>query len=200
MFIAIPLSRHVKEQIDKTDAILNELKPFLVNPIVAGGAPRDWYFNVKGKDIDIFVDPQETTQLIGKITELGCTEITEQTGEGLPEQYRSNYITTVISFKYQREAIQIIVKNTTESPLVHFPCSLCLITYKDFSINPTQEFLDSVQLGKIDILDTCNMKYIKKITKRFYAYELRVVRSFRFNIPEFGTRRRTGNIFDDTGF
>ena len=50
MFIAIPLSRHVKEQIDKTDAILNELKPFLVNPIVAGGAPRDWYFNVKGKD------------------------------------------------------------------------------------------------------------------------------------------------------
>ena len=75
-----------------------------------------------------------------------------------------------------------------------------MITYKDFSINPTQEFLDSVQLGKIDILDTCNMKYIKKITKRFYAYELRVVSSFRFNIPEFGTRRRTGNIFDDTGF
>ena len=200
MFIAIPLSRHVKEQIDKTDAILNELKPFLVNPIVAGGAPRDWYFNVKGKDIDIFVDPQETTQLIEKITELGCTEITEQTGEDLPKQYRSNYITTVISFKYQREAIQIIVKNTTESPLVHFPCSLCLITYKDFSINPTQEFLDSVQLGKIDILDTCNMKYIKKITKRFYAYELRVVSSFRFNIPEVGTRRRTGDIFDDIGF
>ena len=75
-----------------------------------------------------------------------------------------------------------------------------MITYKDFSINPTQEFLDSVQLGKIDILDTCNMKYIKKITKRFYAYELRVVSSFRFNIPEFRTRRRTGNIFDDTGF
>ena len=43
------------------------------------------------------------------------------------------------------------------------------------------------------------MKYIKKITKRFYAYELRVVSSFRFNIPEFGTRR-TGDIFDDIGF
>ena len=37
MFIAIPLSRHVKEQIDKTDAILNELKPFLVLFMISFG-------------------------------------------------------------------------------------------------------------------------------------------------------------------
>lgn len=199
MFIAIPLSRYVKQQIDRTDSILNELKPFLINPIVAGGAPRDWYFNVKAKDIDIFVDPQETIELMSKITELGCTEITEQTGENLPEHYRSDYITSVISFNYQRTAIQIIVKNTTESPLLNFPCSLCLITYKDFSINPTQDFLNSVHFGKISILETCGMRYIKKITKRFYTYELEVVARFDFNNPR-RVDRISGSIFDDTGF
>ena len=167
MFDTLPLNRHVTNEMDTTDDLLNLLKEVLVKPVVAGGAPRDWFFNQSCKDIDIFVDPQDVNELSNKLEEVISTPILLQTGDNLPEQYRSNYIVAVFSFRYKIHDFQIIVKNTTVHVLNHFPCSFSLISYEDFTLNPHPLFLQDMYTQNISFTKNCSQRYERKMIQKF---------------------------------
>lgn len=173
MFITPKFKTRVVSQMNSTDLFLGLLRDVLVNPIVCGGAPRDWFFNTTAKDIDIFVDPQEVTPIVDKLSSLNITDVDVKTSEELPENYRSDYISCVISVKHLNIKYQIIVKETTEDPLLKFPCSLSLIIYKDFNLQPHDQFLYSLKNSLLIFRKDCNQKYERKMISYFPNYTIR---------------------------
>ncbi len=189
MFISPIFDNRVQHQMNATDMFLELFKDVLTNPLVCGGAPRDWFFNNTAKDIDIFVDPQDTTPILEKMKELKLNRFSIKTSEELPENYRSDYISSVITVTYLNIVFQIIVKTTNQHPLENFPCSLVLITYKDFNIQPQPLFLSSIRTCTILFKSTCNQKYERKMIKKFRGYDIRYVN--RLIDPGFFENRDT---------
>lgn len=196
MFITPSYSDLVLTQINTTDLLLDLLKDKLVSPVVAGGAPRDWFFNHTAKDIDIFVNPQNLTNLLRDLTEILNVPLISKTTEELPEHYRSDYITAVITFKYNNIEFQIIIKNNTNDVLKDFPCSLSCISYSDFNIKPTQIFLNSIRNGVLYFKNTCNQKYERKMIKLFPTYKIQYrVNLIRSNTPTRLFNAEFGDLF-----
>lgn len=181
MFISPDYSPNVLNQMEKTDALLLKLKDILNKPLVAGGAPRDWFFNLRAKDVDIFVDPQDIPSLVEALNTLDIINVSAQLSEDLDESYRSPYISGVLSFLFEQIAFQIIVKNTTENVLLHFPASIVCITYENFCIKPTPIFLKSIRSSSMLITKSCNQKYERKIIQKFNAYSIQYVTQFRID-------------------
>ena len=176
MFISPDFSPVVLNQMEKTDALLLKLKDVLNNPLVAGGAPRDWFFNNTATDVDVFIDPQDVQLLVEQVKDcLDLPVIDVVTSEQLPENYRSTYISTVISFRFEGVSFQLILKNTIENPLLSFPASVSCITYENFCIKPTQSFLQSIRSSSMLITKSCTQKYERKIIKKFNTYSIRYV-------------------------
>lgn len=176
MFISPDYSPRVLEQMEKTDVLLLKLKDVLNNPLVAGGAPRDWFFNYTATDIDIFTDAQDINQLAEDIkSNLNINIIETVLSENLPEDYRSNYISGVISFRFEYINFQIIIKNTIENVLSFFPISLSLITYENYCIKPTNVFLKAIRSSSMLILRSCSQKYERKIIQKFPSYSIQYV-------------------------
>lgn len=176
MFISPNYSPGVLEQMDKTDVLLLKLKDVLNNPLVAGGAPRDWFFNMLATDVDIFIDTQDIATLIEDIKScLNISSVDVIHSEDLPEEYRSNYISAVLSFRFKYVKFQIIIKNTTENVLSSFPISLCFVTYENYCIKPTNVFLKSIRSSSMLILRSCAQKYERKIMQKFSSYSVQYV-------------------------
>lgn len=173
MFITPPFNNIVLRQMSKTDTLLELCKDVLVNPLVCGGAPRNWFFNSGAKDVDIFVDPQEVKPILDKLQEINARNIEVKTSEELPEQYRSNFISCVITFDYSNIIFQIIIKQTTASALDSFPCSLSLIFYKDYNIQPLPIFFKSVAEATLYFTPDCNQRYERKLIKYFNNYKVK---------------------------
>lgn len=195
MFITPDFSNTVKNQMLATDSLLATLEKVLTNPVVAGGAPRDWFFNYRAKDIDIFVDPVEDIVALSRLINSKIPTLSNlvvKTSDTLPEQYRSDHISGVISFKLSQLEFQIIVKSNTDHPFLHFPCSICMIEYKDFSIIPTKYFLSSVRSSQLSFVANTNHTYMQKILTKFYNYRVDFVDGFYFPVTRVATVRETG--------
>lgn len=191
MFATLPLSSNVISQMNFADDVLKKLEKVLINPIIAGGAPRDWFFNKQCSDIDIFVDPCDLTAIDTEIKTIFREATLIQTGATLPEQYRSNYISAVITFKVQFHKVQIVIKNNTDNVLTHFPCSLSLITYKDFNLIPESIFINDLFNNWITFTKDCHQKYERKMLQKFPFRSLKYVESFSERL------RQEGSVFDD---
>lgn len=181
MFISPNYSPDVIQQMEKTDLLLLKLKDILNKPVVAGGAPRDWFFNFMATDVDIFVNPQSIEQLAEDIkNNLNINTIEVTLSENLPENYRSDYISGVLSFRFEYINFQIIIKNTTRNVLQSFPISLSLITYENYCIKPTNVFLKSIRTSSMLILRSCSQRYERKIIQKFSSYSIQYVTQIYF--------------------
>lgn len=168
-------NNHIRVQLQNLDFIYNFIGDLLINPILAGGAPRNFFFNFHAVDLDIFV---EVNTDIDKIYDLIkdnplFSSRKLQQGEGLPEQYLSPYINAVLTFSYNGSLFQIIRKSYEYELLSSFPVSLSLITYKDGILYPHNFFLHSIRTGSMYLKQReSSDRFIEKYRKNFSKFQI----------------------------
>jgi len=172
MFVTLPINAEVRNQMDVVDDFLNLIKGEGWSTIVAGGAPRDWFFNKKAKDIDIFLPPMDVQEIASILKEKYNLVCIIKMSEDIDETYRSPNLLAVIDFKYLNTDFQFIFQTQDLDPLTHFGCSLSLITYDNFNIKPTQQFLRCIKNSTLIFLESCNATYLKKNIKKFPNYSV----------------------------
>lgn len=160
------------------DSCLQRLLPIDPNAIVAGGAPRDWYFSKEASDIDLFLyhSVASTTCMKRMLEELGF-EITEvKHGHNIPEWYKLNpNLNAVFETVVNSQKVQIMLMKdiTFKSVIPEFPLSICKIWYKNGSIRTEKEFDVSVKLKAIFKTNSIygeDHVYLKKILDKFPEY------------------------------
>lgn len=157
--------------------LLNQLSTVAPNPFIAGGCPRDIYLDYTFSDIDIYTttcNPLHVVNVLGTLPSI--TNVQIQTAEMIPAHYASVYLLAVVSFVARGIPFQIIITKLKdrESILSTFAVNLskfyfegrnlyftpdALLDVENLTITPNQKF-------------SVNSKYIKKITKKFFDYEL----------------------------
>lgn len=171
----------IAQQKRDADELLDKL--YLIDPtcIVAGGAPRDWYFGIPATDIDLFVyiPDGRTTKLIQNLLEkAGLVISSAKNGESLLANYKRNpYLRVVFNVEGFSCPVQIMIMRelTFKSAVPTFPLSICRTWYKDKVIRCTKDFAYSVENKCIlytNELYNDEDKYIAKIEKKFKDFEI----------------------------
>lgn len=173
----------IEEQKKIASEILDKL--FIIDPyaIVAGGAPRDWYFGKEANDIDVFlyINNKYTTDIRDKLIErLGFSlQKVGDTAELKALGYHTNpNILSVYNVLGYGTPVQLILMNapTWDCVIDQFPLSICKAWYKSEKKGVVihKDFQDSVKYGvlfKTNELYANADKYLMKIRSRFPGYK-----------------------------
>lgn len=144
--------------------------------IIAGGAPRDWYFGNTATDIDVFFhfrNDLSTIRIEEILKSFGLNVCRTNDGNGLPDIYKKNpMLRCVYDLEYGGEQIQLLLmlEPTFYSVIKHFPLNICKVWYKHNTIETTQDFLRSVKhkaIVKVNSLYANGDKYVQKIKAKF---------------------------------
>lgn len=163
-------------QIIAAKRMLDNLQLLCPTAVVAGGAPRDWYFGKPAKDIDCYITDVELQQ-VENLFRLAGIKIKElKKGENRGAYARDKYLEMVVDFRYMFLDFQLMlmqgkpVNRTVDS----FPVSICKITYDGVHIDPSYEFkvAEAAKVLLIDPRYKLDDPYIVKIVKKFPDYEI----------------------------
>ena len=171
---------NVEKQKRITDFVLGRIYPISQSAIVAGGAPRDWYFGRSANDIDIyFYRPDLETSLAVCSTFYRVGFTIRQIGAEFtnhPLYEKNAMIERVFDCEFSGLKFQFIQMNqkTFTSVVKNFPLNICMIWYKNGKINGTPDFFRAVRhnaIVKVNPLYANSDAYIKKICNRFPDYK-----------------------------
>lgn len=172
MIVNHTFSEEVLNEVNLLEDFLTEYNQLLPSAIVAGGAPRDWFFNSISTDIDIFISGISDLKSLDAVlrTDSEITELDLKTTEELPANYRSENIQSVLSFKYSGKPFQVILtQHVGISILLTFPTSISRIYYKDYRIHPSAIFIKTIHKARLFYynLDEHTLPYLNKISMKF---------------------------------
>ena len=165
------------------DTILQSLECISPYAILAGGAPRDWYFGMEAKDLDFYLYSSAiTTKSLGKqlsnalgidierisflsswetslyTTMRRLSKIVNISGYDFPVQ--------VMILKDPRDEFRVVEDMST---------SICKVWYKDSKINLTKDFKLTVASGKMFLnegyswTDPHPKKMVERFRDKYYA-------------------------------
>ena len=174
------MSNLIDSQKIVADEVLDMM--YLIDPycIVAGGAPRDWYFGKEATDIDLFFYcPQASTvtTMLKLLNKAGFRVTTVKDGDNIPEWYKKNpclqavYETEIGGVKVQ---LMRMSEPTWDSVIDKFPLSICKAWYKNGKIVLEKDFLRSVKFEAIYKTNTIYNNehyYIQKVLAKFPQYK-----------------------------
>ncbi len=134
-------------QREVADEILDKLSGIGIDAFLAGGAPRDWYFEKDASDLDFFFDSDGSTreQVMERLEAAGIgvlrPSLSWQVTENVPAGYSGNPdLEFVIEAAFKGERMQFMGVKDTSTVVENFPLSLCQATYKDGAITTTRLF------------------------------------------------------------
>jgi len=167
------------------DEVMGKLETFDPTCILAGGAPRDWYFGNLATDLDFFVyfRPDFTSQIwrYSKLLKtLGFNMKRKGTdlAERIPADYKQNpNLICVYEQEYKSVKIQVMFMNekTFTSVIPRFPFGICQAWYKPgYGINTSAKFDYSAKHKLLILLnDLYNDAdgYVEKIRSKFPDYD-----------------------------
>ena len=175
----------ISEKVAMQKAVADECLSMieLIDPtaIVAGGAPRDWYFGKEASDIDIFFysrpDISKTAislhlERIG-FKDLKIVQFTGDESFHMDSWYARNHLLRQVwDTVFDGVNVQLVLMKspTRESVVPKFPLNICRIWYKDGKINLTPDFERAVNwksIVKCDELYADSRKYLQKIKSKF---------------------------------
>lgn len=184
--------KEVEYQKQLTNKVVAALKEYGYKDItVAGGAPRDWFFDVSATDIDIYIGGSQG--FFGYMLCVGDTEIRDAikpiypevkpvqlgcTREGsIPEQYQHNlHLNQVMEFKVEGLVFQIMDVTGTDSvsgSLMQFPFNMCMAKYENGEVKVSGLFNEGAHRGAlIKTRGDYNEDelYVKKVKSKFPHY------------------------------
>lgn len=158
--------------------ILTALGEFSSVAVVAGGCPRDIYLDKNFSDIDIYTASDcnfvQVINMLGLLPQV--TKIQVQVGDFMPEQYKVEHISAVISFQARGIPFQIVVtkKHSLDTILGDFAVNLSKFYFEDRNIIPHHTALLDISQKKItpNRSVVVNRHYIDKISKKFPTYKV----------------------------
>lgn len=170
-------SEIIQSQKNLADKMITKLRAFDPYCILAGGAPRDWYFNEIATDLDFYVYQQcegATLTSVGKrLRSLGFEYSLCGANDIDFQMYEKNKdIKAVFNILNVEFPIQIIVLKTPTFKIVdNFPMSICKAWYlPERGVVTTGDFNISVKTGTIFITNKIYSntdKYVNKIISKF---------------------------------
>ena len=150
------------------------------NAIVAGGAPRDWFFNLEATDIDVYVESRTednsilrrifTAFLIEKGYDIG--HVTSLAPDGADEDYLygNPAVQLVLSTKFDLgdrfQEVQFIFGPKLD-PLLDFPVSISQAYYDGSRETYSAEFVRSIEARTIVYDGHASDSYMNKIRGKF---------------------------------
>lgn len=159
------------------DKVLSKLELLDPSCILAGGAPRDWFFGVMAKDLDIFLyfrndlplkSCQKTIETIlgQQITKCGNAD---SLNYKLNPNIRNVYETEIDGMQVQL----ILCTEPTFNIVDTFAFNICKIWYKKTKLRTTKAFTFSVEnkvIIKTGELYACTEEYKQRILKKFACF------------------------------
>lgn len=148
----------IEDQKKVAKEILSKLECADPHAILAGGAPRNWYFGKEANDLDFYVYLPQTTcsyeQLRWRRLGLNIKRVPYEQREHnkykmMPDLFRL-YEGVCEGIKFQ---VMVMSKPTFQSVLPFFGTSICKAWWKGSEVKTTTEFLMSVFNKKVYIAE-----------------------------------------------
>ena len=169
----------LEEQKNIAKEVLHKLE--IIDPltILAGGAPRDWFFGNKANDLDFYIHVDEcmsNTQL--RFDRLGLKLKPMEWDESKTgKMYKCmEHLKRIYEGVYKGQKIQIMVmyKPTTTCVVSHFGTSVCKAWWKGYDVKVTLEFLVSHYLKIIFKAEdyTAKVLHVNKMVERYPDYKV----------------------------
>ena len=156
------------------DEVLQKLRTYDKNAILAGGAPRDWYLGNLARDLDFYFSTNQ--KWFGDVqSSMNALGLPSDCYEGDSQLYdRNPDILGVFSGYFMDMNIQLICVKTTPADAVRkFALDICQAWYFDGRIYTTKDFDISVE------------KKIIRITNNLYADKDGYVQKILYKFPDF---------------
>jgi len=150
----------IEQQKALADRILDGLKVISPYAILAGGAPRDWYFNEKANDLDFYLYTSAMTlhaakKQLAKVLGIDSSQIKTKSRIDSSLYATMQCLRTILDVEGFDMPVQIMLLNKPkdEFKVVDvMSTSICKIFYHEGKIIPKQEFMLTVKT-KIIFLD-----------------------------------------------
>lgn len=169
---------NLHNQKETAKSILKLLQDTYPSVVLAGGAPRDWYFNNTAKDLDIYFESKDNLeQLQFTLSQLGFIYTCSALVNPKDEYTLNPEIRYVLNCTYQGQQVQFMVCNTSiwDSVVQKFPFGICQVQMNSEGIfQYTEEFDLSVATKSLILLNSLYLdgdKYVQKIKERFIDYK-----------------------------
>ena len=169
--------------------ILHSLEIIDPNCILAGGAPRNWFFNKLANDLDFYIYiPDETmfrTELRFKRLGLDVKHV-DFTSEKWEDYGIMKHLFRIYEMEYKGEKVQIMIMRepTFNSVVYHFGVSICKFWWKGYDVVPTNEALISIINKTLYIKDDYSAKEIHVEKQKKYFPEYKVLPYSEFDVAE----------------
>lgn len=163
-------------QIIAAKRMLSNLWILCPSAVVAGGAPRDWYFGKPAKDIDCYITDVKLEQVQNMFKMIGVKIKEVKKGENRGVYARDNNLELVVDFRYMFLDFQLmLMQGTTISKTVdNFPISICKISYDGQFVEPLYEFRVTERAKILLIAPAYKLDdpYVVKIVNKFPDFKV----------------------------
>ena len=168
---------NIQEQQKVADVVLSLLETLDPKAVLAGGAPRDWYFGKEATDLDFYLNinmlPVEFEDVL---SDFGVTELTEK--HGYFYDNRNPFLLYVLDGKFLDCKVQFMIISYT-SPILHvlncFALDICQAWYKHGKLSASKKFMECEPTKTIHIVNHLygmGDEYVQKIQSKFPDYKL----------------------------
>ena len=176
----------VEYQMEVAEEILEKLESFDPTCILAGGAPRDWYFGNVASDLDFFVyfRPDLQSFYAENVLEKVGLDMNIKGADTFPAHYKRNpHLKSVYQGVYKGEIVQVMFMDqpTFNCVVDLFPFGICQAwwkgkkhTWNNEEIHVTRDFKASVKNKILLVLNELYNDedgYIQKIRNKFPDFE-----------------------------
>lgn len=171
---------NIYEQKAIADELLERLEIICPHVILAGGAPRDWYFGKEANDLDIYysLNPQNSEAADNFQLSKVLPEEMTQTKMGFehtnmdPMYNHMEALRRISYYEYKGMNIQLIrlhKKRDVYQALSNMSCSICRVWYKNGEIHLTQDFKKTINSGVMWLKEGYNWRdyHPSKMFERF---------------------------------
>lgn len=174
---------NVSDEMELGKEVLDRLYHIDPSSIIAGGAPRDWYFEKECSDIDVYfyyrpdLNSTIVERVIADVFKVDLVSLgSKDNNKKWEHRYlRDETISNVWEFDLGGKKIQLIRRNI---PTFHvtdtFTLNLSMIWFKNNTIIPEQNFITGVRnhsIVKMNPLYCDGDRYVQKIRNKFPSYK-----------------------------
>lgn len=160
--------------------VLEILEVINFRVLLAGGAPRDWYFTRVAKDLDIYLYlPYNDLDEINNFIEFLLNKYGTKKSVNYVDEFeyiKSDIYKCIYTYNILGEDVQIIILNkdlSISDILNSFDLSLCKAWYKDGLINLSEDFKISILTNHIYLCgdNDWENEHVKRICEKYPSFK-----------------------------
>ena len=149
--------------------------------LLAGGAPRDWYFGEEANDLDFYLKERDSREVLDKIESLFGVELKELGDEGYPREDQG--LSSVYTCEIGGMEVQFMFLNMDPLDYIMdcFDLTVCKIYYKEGEIVTTWEFRAALDKGwVINTQPAFDWQHVDKVMRKPHLKHLELFNGWKF--------------------